>query len=279
MEGCARTVKAAGTLIALLEGRNMESLHSLINIKPERKELISLVGAGGKTSVMFRLAHELSSMGNRVLVTTTTAIYYPDRNLFDRIYISERETFDLFDNEGGSGITVLGRSISDENKLLGINPQFLDAIFSQGIFDYIITEADGSKKRPVKAPAEHEPVIPADTTKVLGLIGMDSIGKAVSQENVHRTEIFCGILGCREGDIIDSDMLSRLAVHSMGIFKGNYPAAEKYLILNKADGKKEQSMALEIIKQLSEAVNKPDGIIISSIKNSCFLNGAVGVEI
>ena len=39
--------------------------------------VISLVGAGGKTSLMFRLAHELEKAGERVLTTTTTKIYEP----------------------------------------------------------------------------------------------------------------------------------------------------------------------------------------------------------
>ena len=39
--------------------------------------VISLVGAGGKTSLMFKLAHELSKTGEPVLTTTTTKIFEP----------------------------------------------------------------------------------------------------------------------------------------------------------------------------------------------------------
>jgi probable selenium-dependent hydroxylase accessory protein YqeC len=232
MEGFARTVKFAGIPIVHLEGKGMKSLYSQINIDLERKEMVCLVGAGGKTSTMFRLARELSFERRKVLVTTTTAIYYPERKQYAQILISEKESLDLFDNRSNSGITVFGRSVSYEGKLLGVSPAFLDAVLYAKVFDYILVEGDGSRGRSVKAPAEHEPVIPSCSTKVLGLIGLDSIGKEVCPENVHRTDIFCSITGCCKGDIIDTDMISKLVVHKEGIFKAVPSLAERYLVLN-----------------------------------------------
>ncbi|MGE5258702.1 MAG: hypothetical protein ACM3KE_18665, partial [Hyphomicrobiales bacterium] len=43
----------------------------------ENGGVVSLVGAGGKTSLMFRLARELSRSGEKVLTTTTTRIFAP----------------------------------------------------------------------------------------------------------------------------------------------------------------------------------------------------------
>lgn len=245
----------------------MESLYSLINIEIGKKEMICLVGSGGKTSTMFRLARELSSKGKRVLATTTTAIYYPERNQYDEILVSKEEDLDLFDNRSSGCITVLGRSLSYEGKLLGVNPEFLDALFLKGIFDYIIVEGDGSKRRPIKAPAEHEPVIPSCTTKVLGLIGLDSIGKKVCIENVHRVEFFCSALGCCEGDIIDAYMISKLISHEAGLFKAVPSLAERYVILNKADGEKERLAAEDIVQKLSDIGYKPEGIVIARMRD------------
>ncbi|MCF8109113.1 MAG: hypothetical protein K9J81_08985, partial [Desulfohalobiaceae bacterium] len=44
---------------------------------PERSGIISLVGAGGKTSLMFQLAREIAARKQRVLTTTTTRIFSP----------------------------------------------------------------------------------------------------------------------------------------------------------------------------------------------------------
>ena len=250
----------------------MKSLYSLINLETGKKEMICLVGAGGKTSAMFQLARELSSKGKKVLATTTTAIYYPERNQYDEILISEQESLDLFDNRSNGCITVFGRSLSSEGKLLGVNPEFLDSIFLKDIFDYIIIEGDGSKGRSIKAPAEHEPVIPSHTTKLMGLIGLDSIGKEICSENVHRPELFCSIIGCCQGDIIDTDIISKLIVHKLGLFKATPVLSERYLILNKADAEGERVAAASIVEKLLDIGFSPAGIVISSIKNSSFQN-------
>ncbi len=267
MGGSARIVMFADIPIVRLEGKSMENLYSLINIELGRKEMVCLVGAGGKTSTMFRLARELSSAGRKVLVTTTTAIYCPERKQYDQILVSEEESLDLFDNRTDYGITVFGRSISHEGKLLGVGPAFLNAIFRKGLFDYILVEGDGSKGRSVKAPAGHEPVIPLYSTKVLGIVGLDCIGKEVGPEYVHRTEIFCSIIGCSTGDIINSDMISKLIAHKEGMFKAVPALAERYLILNKAEGHNERAAASDIVQKLSAIGYKPDGILITSMRD------------
>lgn len=257
----------------------MDSLYSHIGVEMRKKEMICIVGAGGKTSVLFCLAGELSAEGKNILVTTTTAIYYPQKEQYDQIIISEEESVDLFDNISRIGVTVFGRSVTSEGKLLGATPEFLNAIYSKNTFDYIIIEGDGSKTRPIKAPAEYEPVIPSHTTKLLGIIGLDCIDKEVSREYVHRPDIFCSILGCKEGDIIDAETASRLITHEKGLFKGAPAFAEKYLILNKADGKKEMQDACDIAQKLLDSGYELEAIVISNMNNSSFRNAYEGDRI
>jgi probable selenium-dependent hydroxylase accessory protein YqeC len=242
----------------------MESLYSQVNIDKWKKEMVCLVGAGGKTSAMFRLAKELSDEGKTVLVTTTTAIYYPSEYQNGQTVIADLLLPDLFDSIR-NGITVYGRALSKEGKLLGVDPEFLDALFLKGIFDYIIVEGDGSKGRPIKAPAGHEPVIPSLASRVLGLVGLDCVGKTVCPENVHRPELFCNITGCSEGDIINAEMICRLIAHEEGLFKAVPSRAERYVVLNKADGENERSAAGEIVQRLSNMGYEPDGIVISKL--------------
>lgn len=256
----------------------MKNLYNLVNIKLGKREMVSLIGAGGKTSAMFRLAHELSAMGKKVLATTTTAIYYPEKEQYDKILISEKETIDLFNDRSNGSITVLGKSLSTEGKLKGVNPEFLDIVFNEGLFDYILVEADGAKEKSIKAPSEHEPVIPSCTTKVLGFIGMDSIGKKVCQESVHRPELFCRILGCCQGDIIDTDMISKLIIHEEGLFKAAPVLAERYLILNKTEEESDKIAAYDIVQILMSKGYKAAGIIISSMKDLWFRNGVKNIS-
>lgn len=198
------------------------------------KEMISVVGGGGKTTTIFNLAFELKRLNKRVLVTTTTAIYNPSRELYDNIVILD-EKRSIEANWPKGTITVLGRCISTENKILGVDVSFLNDVFSKNLFDFILVEADGSKEKPIKAPASHEPVIPNDTSKVIGVIGMDSLGKIIEDANVHRPEIFCDITNSSMGNIITEETIAKLVVSEVGLFKGTPTESEKYLLLNKAD--------------------------------------------
>ena len=51
--------------------------------------VVSLVGAGGKTSLMFRLARELTKAGGTVLTTTTTKIFEPTPDQAARVILAE----------------------------------------------------------------------------------------------------------------------------------------------------------------------------------------------
>jgi probable selenium-dependent hydroxylase accessory protein YqeC len=216
-------------------------------------ELITLVGAGGKTSTMFALAGELKAKGMRVLVTTTTAIYYPENHFYDEIVISDKIEFESFKEASGAVVCVLGSKVNDEGKLLGVKKEAINNIFRDNIFDYILVEGDGSKRLPIKAPAEHEPVIPELTTKVVGVIGMDAFGKEINSENVHRPELFCKLASCNIGEIIDENKVIELIRSKEGLFKGAPSSAGKYLLFNKVveyrDSKRIEFIKNEIIRK------------------------------
>lgn len=158
-------------------------------IDTKKDELITFVGAGGKTTTMFRLAERLKNAGKKVLVTTTTAIYFPQCSYYDNIFIGKSCSAEVMEKAAYKGVSVLGSFINVQGKLKGVDKYFIDYLYKNRIFDYILVEGDGSRRRPVKAPAVHEPVIPESSTKVVGIIGMSSYGMTINSENVHRPEL------------------------------------------------------------------------------------------
>jgi probable selenium-dependent hydroxylase accessory protein YqeC len=217
------------------------------DIVGEERELITLVGAGGKTTTMFALAAELKSRGRSVLVTTTTAIYYPPVECYDEINIIDKIEIDSFRKVSGGSVHVLGSKVNEAGKLLGVKKEDINNIFNNNIFDYILVEGDGSKRLPIKAPAEHEPVIPEFTTKVVGVIGMDVFGKKINSDNVHRQELFCELAGSNIGEIIDEAKILSLIQNKNGLFKSTPSKACKYLLLNKVE-KTRSFNSIEFIK-------------------------------
>lgn len=244
----------------------MRAIIDCFKIEPDVREMISLVGGGGKTTTIFKLAAALKQQNKKVLITTTTAVYNPEKELYDNIVVLDRgETVE--ENWESGSITVLGRTISEENKLLGVNREFIDNIYSRGLFDFILVEADGSKRKPIKAPDFHEPVIPSFTSKTIGVIGMDSLGKTIDEDTVHRPLIFSKVTNREIGDIITEEVIVKLVLSKDGLFKGTPVASERYLLLNKADNELQIEQANEIAKKLKEKGFQLNGIIAGSMKN------------
>ncbi|MFZ5352135.1 MAG: selenium cofactor biosynthesis protein YqeC [Bacillota bacterium] len=218
----------------------------------QKKECICFVGAGGKTTSMFRLAKELKTMGKRVVVTTTTKIFYPEEKLYDVICISRAhdEVLGFAERIDTPGIYVIGSIQLEQNKLEGLEPELLCRLYGLDNIDYVLAEADGAKQKTIKAPAAHEPVIPACTTSAVGVIGLDAIGMTADESTVHRLEEFCSVTGCRPGEEINTDHIISLVKHTKGLYKNVQSSIKKYVLLNKADNDIAQENARYIKAEL-----------------------------
>lgn len=242
-------------------------IYNLFDISFDKKELISFVGGGGKTTSLFKLSKELKSKGKKILVTTTTAIYFPYKEEYDKIIIdSSSKIIEKLIDIKNETVTIIGSRVSKENKLLGIKEEIIEEIFNKEIFDYILVEADGSKRKPIKAPAEHEPVIPKNSYKTIGVIGLDALGTKINEENVHRPELFCSITESRINDIIDEEKITKIIINEKGLFKGTSKESKKYVLLNKMDDEKTKQNALKIADLVIKSNFKVDGIIAASMK-------------
>lgn len=251
----------------------MISLYKSLCISPQIKENISFIGAGGKTTSMFKLAEELKQLNKRVLVTTTTAIYYPDNNNIDNIVVGEMN-FEQFGLSKKSGcITIWGSRVTEEQKLKGVRKESIDRIFDSGEFDFVLNEADGAKRKPLKAPSDYEPVVPDSTTKVVGIIGVDSLYKPV-KDNVHRPEIFCELTGLKENDKVNLESICEVILHNRGIFKNIPPGVEKIVLLNKADDFESQIQG-ELLQGIIYRESNRRNILFKKVLVSSLLNNFI----
>lgn len=234
-------------------------ISNILSLK--KRSVLSIVGAGGKTSLMFTLAEELRT-SNKVLVTTTTKIYPPEKSAYDFICIGE-ENCSIYDSYNENGIYVYGNFINENDKLAGLKKEFLDKKFKY--FDYSIIEADGSKRKPIKGWREDEPVICKNTTKTIGILDITCIGKIINDVNVHRVDHFINISSGKLGEKISIPMIGSLITHSLGLFKNS--EGEKILFINKVENHHTTLLAYELIKYLhSDSSSFIDKIIIGSLK-------------
>ncbi|MCC5910194.1 MAG: putative selenium-dependent hydroxylase accessory protein YqeC, partial [Clostridiaceae bacterium] len=153
------------------------------------------------------------------------------------------------------------------NKLLGLSPLVVDRIYTKEIYDVILVEADGSKRKPIKAPNHHEPVIPKGTTRVVGVIGLDALGKEINEMTVHRPHLFCKVTNSIMGELIDTSKVVALTTHREGLFKNTPTNSRRYLLLNKSEDPEKQQKALEIIDAVKKTKNI-DGFIVGNMKDN-----------
>jgi len=159
--------------------------------------IVTLYGAGGKTSVMESLAREFAQSGKRVIQTTTTKIFLPE-NLPTIIGEDfEAVTKNLGAELARQPVVALGTSLLPENKLSGIDPAWPEALLEKRIADYVIVEADGSARKPIKGYASYEPAFPTRSDILIPVLGIDAIGRPVTSDHVHRVETFCKLTGAR----------------------------------------------------------------------------------
>lgn len=203
-------------------------IYKMIGLDIDKKHIISFVGAGGKSTSMDSMAKEFKMEGKKVLVTTTTVLFQPQHRDSDMFILGKLPQ--EYNPLKGS-ITLLGKSM-DNDKIRGITTEYLKDIQKNEIFDIILVEADGARMKPLKAPANHEPVVPSFSTITIGIIGLDSIGIPLDKDHVHRPEILSSILNVELPHIIDENDILNLVEHKEGIFKGS--CGKQIIFLNKA---------------------------------------------
>src|SRR5437899_9932326 len=188
----------------------------------ESGQMLALIGAGGKTTTLFRLARELRDDGGKILVTTTTKIFKPTKPHVDRLFLVE--DVDSFRDEASkiTAPTIIGAgyALDDEGKLLGLPSDWLDQLQRSGQFDSILVEADGAASRLFKIPSEIEPVVPNSCDVVIWIMAIKIIGKPLDANVVHRAERAVSLLGVTPGTPLKAEHILQLVKHPEGCLKG-----------------------------------------------------------
>ena len=183
----------------------------------EGKPIIAIVGGGGKTTAMFMLASELAAQGRRVVTTTTTRLFASQRAESPAwCAVDELELLKKLLDEHGQCLVTAADSTWADGKARGITSEQVAALAARADVDAVLIEADGSRKRPFKAPASHEPVIPVETTHVVPVVGADVFGRPLTAKYVHRPERIMALSGAAEGAPVTPDIVARILAHPDG---------------------------------------------------------------
>lgn len=245
----------------------MHALRIAASKSQKNAGMISLVGAGGKTTAMFQLARDFISAQEPTVFLTATAHLGTWQTSQADHHIVANDINDL-DNIPSDGIVLVTGEIENE-RTKPVNQVILNWLRAntkeRGI--PLLVEADGSRQKSLKAPAAHEPPIPEFTDTVIVVAGLGTLGKPLTDEFVHHAEIFSQLSGLPINQPITPAALTHFLIHPRGGLKNIPTSARRVALLNQADSPQLQSVGGNMARELLDHF---DSVIVGSLKDSHF---------
>ena len=217
-----------------------------------KDEVVALVGGGGKTSAMFRLAREVVGDRGTAITTTTTRIFAAQIALAPAHVPARDATRESVSAALAAHrhVLVIGDTNPRDGKADGVSLDLFARLRSWFPNACLVNEADGSRMRPFKAPAPHEPVIPPETTLVVPIVGADVFGQTLDADHVHRPELISALSGAPLGTPITPEIVAAVLAHPEGGRKGVPAGARVVVIINKVESLPDPKPAHETAERL-----------------------------
>ena len=225
------------------------------------KGVICLVGAGGKKSCMYHLA---ATHPGRVLLTSTAHMYPYQAKKIDRLIEWEEHGGD-FEVAESERVIALASKTDTPKRIGGIALEDLAAALKKHAFDLCVIKGDGARARWIKAPAEHEPLIPPFTDVVIPIVSIKAIGRPLDERTAHRPENIAELVGNHTGDLITAAAVSRLLSHADGALKGT-EQFEVVPLINMVDNMRLLNLARKVATQALAGTDRYDRVLLASMK-------------
>ncbi len=214
---------------------DISDLGSALHLGPH--ELVSLVGGGGKTTVLFELGRQIDGL---VVLTTTTKMHSGRTAGYHVVNgPSDRELIDALT----AYRTVLVWRHGARGKAHGVDRASCDRWFD--LADHVIVEADGARQKPLTAPGPFEPVVPTATTLLVACVGADALGRVIADQ-CHRPMRVAAVAGCSPYQRLTPQRLVSLLLSDRGLMKGR-PADARFAVVVNNVGPAEQPFVQELV--------------------------------
>ena len=219
------------------------SSHLARSLRLGTRELISLVGGGGKSTLLFQIAR--SAPGSTIATTTTK--------------MGERQSGGFSIIEGPDFCGLLERSRNEpvfvrqsvkNGKSLGVSSDQCDRWYADtSLCDYLVVEADGARHRPFKAPANFEPVVPSSTTVLLSVIGADALGRVIADQ-CHRPLRVAAVAGCSPYERLTPRRAAAVLTSPSGPLKNAPQYARRIAVVTKVPSERDDPTTSGLVSEL-----------------------------
>jgi probable selenium-dependent hydroxylase accessory protein YqeC len=192
----------------------MQQLSTFLNIKPS--QCVSIMGAGGKSTLMNRLADELIVLGRTVVLSSTTNYHRPDSLQSEQILLT-REVPEWPEKltalaQRWNRLLVLHHDLGDA-MVKGIDVAAVRTIQERIPDAIVIVKTDGARKRWFKAPNQSEPVVPPWSQLCITVVNCKILGRPLTEALVHRPERVSELTGLDPGEPITPQAVGTVLTH------------------------------------------------------------------
>ncbi len=206
----------------------------------EKNHVVSIIGGGGKTTLLYEMAGFCVKNDQKVLVTTSTHIYRPPKEWHD-------QSLEAVERKFRTGrAAIIGSACRDPEKLSMPETELFEAARKKA--DLTLIEADGARHLQCKAPAEHEPVLLSSSDLVIGVTGLSALGQPLGK-GCFRAERAAGLLGCTMEHHITEEDLARLIASEQGQQK-DLKGRTFYAVLHQYEEKEHRAAAEKLVELL-----------------------------
>lgn len=187
-------------------------LHEALGISTG--DVVAFAGAGGKSGAILAVSEGLVETGMKVLVAPTTKMLLGEANSIGPLVTSEEagELLTKVENAlSRAPVVVAGSGMLSKNRVDGVDPAWVGDLAN--LVDVVLVEADGSRRRPIKGTADHEPALPTAATLVVAVANVNALGTPVDEAHVHRPEVFSELTGVGSGQSITPGAFASAVAH------------------------------------------------------------------
>lgn len=238
---------------------------ALIDALDAREGLICAVGAGGKKSVIYRLARE--HPGRVALTATVHTTVFPDdlglqpiidddANLAARVAAADR-----------SRPVAYACPSSKPGRHAGALPATIRAIHDAGGFAATLVKADGARMRWIKAPAADEPMLVPGADIVIPVVSARAIGEPLSERVAHRVDRVAAVTGLAPGEVLTPEAVGRLLASDQGSLHCT-AGARIAPVINMVDNDDKEQRAIAAASAAIAMTSRFDRVVLCSLRRA-----------
>jgi molybdenum cofactor cytidylyltransferase len=240
-------------------------LHEAFGI--QRGDVVAFIGAGGKTSTLVNLGHELAEMGWRVLATTTTNISADQLAILPSALPPDANSQDISNALTNDRFVFLYDRIKG-GAVYGPEPSYIPRLMDAVDSDVMLIEADAAGGLLLKAPFDDEPIIPPETSLVIPVVSLSALDKPLDDEHVYNVQAIIDRYGFPKGTRIRSPWIAQvLRDETLGL-RGVPEKARTIAFLNQSTMTDFSRSRARIIARLALRTGRLESVVIGSARAS-----------